>query len=306
MKKFFIVNYVLLFFTTLVFSQIKIYNYVDKNKVHFGNILSYKVIIQHKGNIEVSNFDIYNILKDTSGVENFILFNTKVTKRKSLFTKKVTVKYIFYLIPVKIGKLTIGEIQVNALNKQNGETVILKIPQVEVEVIPYPKPKNKKFDGTIIDIKNQIWIRNYLWLILLLSIVIIISAWILYQYKLKPVPQQQTQEQQLNPVEVALNRLEELWSKNYLDQGLIKEFYLELSNIVRWYIEQKYNVNAMELTTEELFNVLKKKTDKKYNLTLKSFLDNADLAKFAKYIPERQQIEIDFETAKKLCSLGNF
>jgi hypothetical protein len=45
---------------------------------------------------------------------------------------------------------------------------------------------------------------------------------------------------------------------------------------------------------------LKKKVDKKYNLELKSFLDNADLAKFAKYRPDEKQIVQDFETAKKL------
>ncbi|MCX7959937.1 MAG: hypothetical protein N3B13_12920, partial [Deltaproteobacteria bacterium] len=63
---------------------------------------------------------------------------------------------------------------------------------------------------------------------------------------------------------------------------------------------EKYNINALELTTEELFSSLKKKIDKKYNLKLKSFLDNADLAKFAKYTPEKQQVVKDFETAKEL------
>jgi hypothetical protein len=292
----------ILFLTTSLFSQIKIQNFVDKKEVFLGDFVNYHIIIEHPKNIELSKFEIYDVLKDATGAENFALYGTKIRKTKKLFSNKIIQEFVFKLIPVQLGALKINEINIGYVDLQTNENKVFIVPSVELSVKPYPKPKKKNFDGEIIDIKGQIWIRNYFWLILFILLILSVLTWVFYQYRLKP--QMQTQnvniEQQVDIKEVALKKLDELWQKNYLSLGLIREFYFELTEIVRWYIEKKFEVNALELTTEELFNVLKKKVDKKYNLELKSFLDNADLAKFAKYRPDEKQIVQDFETAKKL------
>ena len=292
----------ILFLTTHLCSQIKVQNFVDKKEVYLGDVVNYHIIIEHPKNIELSKFEIYNVIKDTTGAENFVLYSTKINKTKKLFSNKIIQEFVFKLIPVQLGTLKINEINIGYVNLQTNENKIIIVPSIELSVKPYPKPKKKVFDGEIIDIKKQIWVKNYLWLILCLLLVLSILGWIVYQYKLKPRMQTQNVniEQQVDIKEVALKKLDDLWQKNYLSLGLIKEFYFELTEIVRWYIEKKFEVNALELTTEELFSVLKKKVDKKYNLELKSFLDNADLAKFAKYRPDEKQIVQDFETAKKL------
>jgi len=293
----------ILFFIQPLLAQVKSQSYVDRKNVYLGDIFEYNIILEHPENINIEKFEIYDVLKDTAGVENFILLDAKVKKRKKLLSKNIKEKYIFKLIPIKIGKLQIAEFNVNYTNKTTQERNSILIPKIEVDVIPYPKPKNKKFDGEIVDIKPQIWIRNFLWLIFIGFALLGILFWIFYQYRLKPEYQQNfSAEQQLDIKEVALSKLESLWQKDYITKGLIKEFYLELTEIVRWYIEKKFNVNALESTTEELYNLLKKKVDKKYNLKLRSFLENADLAKFAKYTPQKEQIVKDFETAKELIN----
>lgn len=290
-----------LFFIQSLFGQVKTQSFVDKKIVFLGDIFEYNIVIEHPENIVIDKFEIYDVLKDTTGVENFMLFDKKIYKSKKFLNNKIKQKYIFQLIPLKIGKLTIEELKINCINKSSQENLSLTIPKVEIEVKPYPKPKGKKFDGEIVDIKGQIWVKNYLLLIILLIILLGVLIYVIYQYKIKPIQQQNfVLEQQIDIKEVALKKLDELWNKNYVENGLVKEFYLELTEIVRWYIGEKYNVNALEFTTEELFSALKKKVDKKYNLELKSFLDTADLAKFAKYIPEKEEILKDFELAKKL------
>jgi hypothetical protein len=52
-----------------------------------------------------------------------------------------------------------------------------------------------------------------------------------------------------------------------------------------------------------LYFKLKNVVDHKYNLKLKNFLENADLSKFAKYVPDIKQITLDFATAKELIEL---
>jgi hypothetical protein len=294
----------ILFFIQPLLAQVKSQSYVDRKNVYLGDIFEYNIILEHPENINIEKFEIYDVLKDTAGAENFILLDAKVKKRKKLLSKNIKEKYIFKLIPIKIGKLQIAEFNVNYTNKTTQGRNSILIPKIEVEVVPYPRPKNKKFDGEIVDIKPQIWIRNFLWLIFIGFALLGILFWIFYQYRLKPEYQQNfsAEQQQLDIKEVALSKLESLWQKDYITKGLIKEFYLELTEIVRWYIEKKFNVNALESTTEELYNLLKKKVDKKYNLKLRSFLENADLAKFAKYTPQKEQIVKDFETAKELIN----
>ncbi len=298
MKKFYIIVFSLFIPIQIIFSAIKTQNFLDKKKVHLGDIIKYNIVIEYENNIEFANFDIYEILKDTSGVENFIVYKTESKKLKKSKVQFVS-KYTFDLIPLKLGNITINELKLKYINKDTNKENFITIPSVEVEIQPYPKPKGKRFDGDIVDIKDQIWIRNYFLILLFIIIVSGIISYIRYKKK-QQQPQILQQQQEIDIKEITLKKLEELWNKNYIDNGLIKEFYLELTEIARWYIGEKYKINALELTTEELFIALKNKVDKKYNLKLKSFLDNADLAKFAKYIPDRTEINRDFEIAKEL------
>lgn len=293
---------VFLFFLTenLAYSQIKTQSFLNKKNVYLGDFLEYHIKIQHPSRIEIKNFEIYEILKDTSGVENFILYKKEHKINKSILSKDLKENFVFYLIPIKLGKIKINEFVINYVDKLTKEEKTLIIPPLEVEVLPYPKPKDKKFDGEIIDIKGQIWIRSYLWLVILIIILVSILSYVLYQYQRKPsLSKENDIQKSLDLKEEALQKLNNLWNKNYIEQGLIKEFYLELTEIIRWYIEKKYEINALELTTEELFLALKKKVDKSYNIKLKSFLENSDLAKFAKYVPQKEQILKDFETSKE-------
>ncbi len=290
-----------LFLTNHLFSQIKIQNFVDKKEVFLGDIVNYHVIIEHPKEVVVAKFDIYDVIKDTSGVENFVVYSTKSIVTNKLFTNKIKQEFIFKLIPVQLGPLKIYEKSIEWNNSLTNEKKLITIPSIEIIVKPYPKPHKKIFDGEIIDIKGQIWVRNYLLAVLFLLFIFSILGWVVYQYKLKPQLSTQSSNvlQQVDIKEIALKKLDELWQKNYISNGLIREFYFELTEIVRWYIEKKFEINALELTTEELFIALKKKVDKRYNIELKSFLNNADLAKFAKYVPEEKQIIQDFENAKK-------
>ncbi len=86
--------------------------------------------------------------------------------------------------------------------------------------------------------------------------------------------------------ERAIRLLTELDKKQLWQQNKPKEYYTELSEIVRQYIELRFNTNAMELTTDELLQKAKKHREMvQYRKSLKPLLQAADLAKFAKANP---------------------
>jgi len=100
--------------------------------------------------------------------------------------------------------------------------------------------------------------------------------------------------------EIAYDRLRDLVKKDLVKKGKIKEFYEEISNILRHYIEHRFNLRAPERTTEEFLIELATAdilgTDDKTDLG--EFLKLSDLVKFAKHNPTKEQIQKTFDLVK--------
>jgi len=100
--------------------------------------------------------------------------------------------------------------------------------------------------------------------------------------------------------EIAYERLRALIKDDLIAAGRIKEFYERISDILRHYIEHRFDLRAPERTTEEFLNELRftsvlSASDKK---SLEEFLMHCDLVKFAKYSPTAEQIQKTFDSAK--------
>ncbi len=99
----------------------------------------------------------------------------------------------------------------------------------------------------------------------------------------------------LSPQEIALSRLG-LLVESRLYEDDVKQFFIELTGIVRWYIEQQTNIRAPELTTEEFLNEIALLWRREGLLTrelrerLRLFLESSDQVKFAKFRPSREEI----------------
>ena len=103
-----------------------------------------------------------------------------------------------------------------------------------------------------------------------------------------------------SPIEKAIAYLQNLDKKQLLQKGEVKEYYSEMTDIARTYIEESVKVPAMESTSSELITALKKAiSEKKMFINraeldqFKVVLENADLVKFAKSKPLQFEIEKD-------------
>ena len=100
--------------------------------------------------------------------------------------------------------------------------------------------------------------------------------------------------------EIAYERLRLLVKDDLINSGEIKEFYERISNILRHYIEHRFDLRAPERTTEEFLIDLQwtdvlSAPDKE---NLGEFLRHCDLVKFAKYNPTNEQIQQTFDLVK--------
>jgi len=113
----------------------------------------------------------------------------------------------------------------------------------------------------------------------------------------KPVPIVKPKPK-IKPHITALKELEKLRQKKLCEQGRTKEYYSELIDIVRIYIEGQWEIGAMEMVTSEIVDALK--NTEIHEEVLKRLLQactTADLVKFAKYAP----LPTDHDMAYKNC-----
>jgi len=122
---------------------------------------------------------------------------------------------------------------------------------------------------------------------ILLAIAIIAGSWFFIKYW-PWKPEKEKPEQARMPSEpihiITLRELDKLEKKKLWQEGMVKQYYSELTDILRYYIEIRFNNNALEMTSEEILNHYSiKELREKTIRDLESILRNADLAKFAKY-----------------------
>lgn len=166
--------------------------------------------------------------------------------------------------------------------------------QVEVANVQVDTLKQKMYDIKDIVKANEgigDWWKNLLVLLLIGGII----AFIYWYFKIR---KKDTIEEEIykTPIEKATSLLNNLEKKELWQQGEVKAYYSELTDIVRNYIEEAIEIPAMESTTAELIEGLKVASQKKKMKLSKETIENlfvvlkqADLVKFAKVKP------LDFE-----------
>jgi hypothetical protein len=98
--------------------------------------------------------------------------------------------------------------------------------------------------------------------------------------------------------EVALERLLALRQSGRIERGELKAYFVELSEIVRAYVGQRYGFESLELTIDELMIALSKEDARGLEAKrLETLLVQADLVKFAKYVADAAEATEAMATA---------
>jgi hypothetical protein len=96
--------------------------------------------------------------------------------------------------------------------------------------------------------------------------------------------------------EIALEKLSELEKEKLWQRGSYKEYHSRLSEIIRVYIEQRFRINALELTSEETLTSLRQMSVESIE-PLRQLMTLADLVKFAKKVPQLSENEASIKNA---------
>jgi len=141
------------------------------------------------------------------------------------------------------------------------------------------------------DIKSPLTIPidwKFIALIVLLSLAVIVALYFLYRRYKKKKSEQPVEKKiyKIPPYIKALQSLENLEKQQLWQQGKVKDYHSDITGIIRNYFEERFKLPALELTTRESIERLKRVRDGSHILeTTDKFLNNADLVKFAKFNP---------------------
>ena len=138
--------------------------------------------------------------------------------------------------------------------------------------------------------------RWWLWSLAVLGVAAVPAGWLLLRNRRA----RQVVRIFKSAHEIAYLRLRALVASNLIDQGKIKEFYEQISGILRHYIEDRFDLHAPERTTEEFLAELRfaKVLGASDKQALEEFLTHCDLVKFAKHEPTTEQIQRTFDLVK--------
>ena len=278
--------YIVLFlFTSTLFAQ-KVTTSVDKTKNKIGaefqltlrtDVDTLTKVVFPKGN----HFGALEVL------ESYKIDTIKKNDRYELIKK-------YGLTQFDSGRYTIPSLPVVIKGKTVfSDSILLEVSNVKVDTL-----KQQMYD-----IKDVVKVESSStwWKYLLALLVILVIAALLYWFLKRPKKATIVEEiVYKTPIEKATILLQQLENKELWQKGNVKEYYSELTDIARNYIEEEIHIPAMESTTSELIiglrKVAKQKKLKVSTETLENLekvLKQADLVKFAKVKPLDFEIEED-------------
>lgn len=175
---------------------------------------------------------------------------------------------------------------------ENGETIasnqpVLKVFPVAIDSLEtiHDYADVADIDRSFIDYLPDFVVDYGLW-ILVAIVVIALGAYIFYIVTRKKNPFAIAAAKPVPPYEKAVQELNQLRSEKLCEQGREREFYTRLTDILRIYLQGRFGINAMEMTSTQIRHSLQSnETTRLSKKNMEQVLETADFVKFAKVRP---------------------
>ncbi|WP_223198136.1 BatD family protein [Maribacter arenosus] len=253
---------------------------VDTTFIKIGDQLNFKVTVE----VDSTDNVIFPEGQTFSPLETVEAFATDTTRKKD----RIMLMKTYALTQFDSGSYTLPTQRIEI----NGKGYFTDSLRIDVATVPVDTMAQKMYDiKPLIQVEksNSGWWKILLGVLVILAIVAGLVYWFVFR---KKNLSEAEKEALLPPYDRALLELKKLDNSKYLIQDEYKQYYSELTDIVRSYLEEDVNVSALESTTDELILKLEMMKDAgELNLDrdtinqFKSILQTADLVKFAKSKP---------------------
>ena len=290
-KRGFLFSFLFFLFSFFSFSQSVVKAEIDTTNIRIGEQFQYKLSVEDTENVILPHLEL-------NGLE--IIDSTQIDTVKNSLIRK------YILTGFDSGAFYIPQQQVFVKNQAYLTDSLL----VNVATVAVDTTKVKKFPIKAIKSEPYTFDDFKMYIVIGLIALAIITFWI-YWFVIRKRKEEEEEPtyRTLPPQEEAMIRLQELDEKLLWQNNNVKEYYSELTEIVRNYIERELKIPALENTTDEILTYVKgfNKSEvidvpKEIVQKLKELLQEADLVKFAKSKPLAPEIEEDRVDAEAIIN----
>ncbi len=231
---------------------------------------------------------------DDVPTDTLLKSNRYILTKKYGLTQWDSGRYMVPSLPVFINEkiFMTDSVQINVANVVV-DTLKQQLFEIKDVIAPPKEPSNA-------------WI----WILIIIGVIGAGVGIFYFIKKRKAIPKQAEEAfAYQSSIEKAIKSLEQLPAKQLIEKGEIKDYYSELTNIARSYIEETIHIPALESTTNELIDtlqmaIIKKKIAIRPEVIahLTTVLKQADLVKFAKSKPLSFEIIEDTQKIKSVLT----
>jgi uncharacterized repeat protein (TIGR01451 family) len=289
-----------LFISFLFFSagqEVKITSSFDSTKIFIGDQIKYTITIDQPSSLKLT----VPVFKDTLCKNIEIVSGPRIDSTKNQ-NGRIKIMHKYLVTSFDSGRYQVRPVfaetkSEGGLQRFYSDYSMLKV--MRVKITP-PDTTSKIFD-IVKPYRAPITIGEVLpWILIAILAGIILWAIIRYLPKLKKSEAAADVYIPSDPAHViAFRELEKLKNQELWQKGEIKKYYTIMTEILRQYLENRFRVFSLELTSAETLEALVKtgfKKDASFT-DLKSVLTGADLVKFAKYDPLPSENEALFQNS---------
>lgn len=209
-----------------------------------------------------------------------------IQKQETNATTAQNTSYQFTVLPFSIGKSTFT---VTFQLRQGNEVLAALAESTPIDIKPVTTFQDKKLREIRSPFKMYNW---FTWLLVLLAVVALFYVLYLWTKRMTaPRSGSVAMMRDTRPCHViALSQIEALLQSGLWEQKQYKIFYISLVDILREYLQRRFQWDVSAETSSELLARIKKEKElTPFINALRTFLTDSDLVKFAKAVPTEPQ-----------------
>ena len=261
---------------------------VDKKIAYIGDIIKWTILVE---NYDKRKFN-FPVISDQDE-------SISIIKHQIIYNNKDPIGIEFELTAWDTGKFNTPNFSFDIMKNNEIDYSFLLDP-IDFEIVSIlttiDQAEFKDIKGPV-PVKNIFPFREILYVFLLL--VLMVAIILMWRKRISPEYEKINYDFLEDPYERASRRIKELDSS-----VLTKEYYSTLSHVLREYIETKYFVRTLEMTTEEIENAIEIFQFEEENfIKIINFLKKSDQVKYARYAPIPEKMIQDKKEIEEIIQL---
>ena len=296
-----ILVFVVLMIGSSAFSQIKVNAVIDSSKIRIGEQTKLDLYVTYDANAQKNLKINWPSFEDTISGKVEIISKTAIDSTIPDKNNPGIIQYHqqFIVSAYDSGYFAIPPFKF-IVNDDTANPVLTEALFLEVNTVP-----TDTTDATIKDIKAPFnepfdwkWYLPTVYTIGGILLLLALAIYLIIRFTKKKPVEVVEQKPLVPPHILALEQLDKIKTEQIWKEGKTKEYYSAITDTVRLYIEGRFGVQALELTTDEIMRAFKSQVvDALSKEKLQQLLVLADLVKFAKQVPIEQEHNLALQNA---------